>query len=85
MHSVYPLMETFEAARQLLSESPSSHRIDLDYVENGTHQTRNVYYDTQATRWNGVRDNEVRTGDRIVARGHQDKGHWQADEVRRHE
>jgi hypothetical protein len=64
---------------------PVAHRIDLDYVENGTHQTRNVYYNTQATRWNGVRDNEVRTGDRIVVRGHQDKGRWQADEVRRHE
>ena len=61
------------------------HRIDLDYVESGRHYTRNVYYDEGATRWNGVRYNEIRNGDRITVHGHQDKDRWRAEEVRRHD
>jgi hypothetical protein len=63
---------------------PAAHRIDLDYIEGGRHYTRNVYYDEGATRWNGVRYNEVRTGDRIRIRGRQDKDRWRAEEVRRY-
>jgi hypothetical protein len=62
-----------------------AHRIDLDYIEGGNHVTRNVYYDEGATRWNGVRYNEIKNGDRITVRGRQEKGQWRADEVRRHE
>ncbi len=64
---------------------PAAHRIDLDYVDAGRHYTRNVYYDEGATRWNGVRYTEIRNGDRITVRGHQDKGNWRAEEVRRHD
>ena len=61
------------------------HRIDLDYVESGRHYTRNVYYDEGATRWNGVRYNEIHNGDHIVVHGRKDKDRWRADEVRRHD
>jgi hypothetical protein len=67
---------------------PVGHRIDLDYIEGGTHYTRNVYYDEGATRWNGVHYNEIHNGDHITVRGRQDKqdkGRWRADEVRRHD
>ena len=62
-----------------------AHRIDLDYIEGGNHVTRNVYYDEGATRWNGVRYNEIHNGDHITVRGRQEKGQWRADEVRRHD
>ena len=64
---------------------PIGHRIDLDYVDGGRHYTRNVYYDEGATHWNGVRYNEIHNGDRITVRGRQDRDHWRADEVRRHD
>jgi hypothetical protein len=64
---------------------PGAHRFDIDYVEGGRHYTRNVYYDEDATRWNGVRYTEIRNGDRITVRGRQDGRHWRAEEVRRHD
>jgi hypothetical protein len=64
---------------------PVAHRIDLDYIEGGRHYTRNVYYDEGATRWNGVRYSEIHSGDRITVRGRQEKDHWRAEEVRRHD
>jgi hypothetical protein len=64
---------------------PVAHRFDLDYVESGRHYTRNVYYDEGATRWNGIRYDEIHNGDRIMIRGRQDRNRWRADEVRRHE
>jgi hypothetical protein len=62
---------------------PVARRIDLDYIEGGRHLVRNVYYDDGYTRWNGVRYDQIRTGDRIVVRGRQDRDRWRAEEVRR--
>jgi len=64
---------------------PYSHRIDLDYVgDGGRHFTRAVYYDSGA-RWDGVRDSELHSGDRIWVRGRNERGRYHAEAVRRHD
>src|ERR1700745_41081 len=56
---------------------PGTGLIDLDYVgDGGRHFTRRVYYGADA-RWDGVRDAELHTGDRIWVRGHNARGRYQ--------
>ena len=65
---------------------PGSARIDLDYVgDAGRHFQRSVYYDPQVTRWDGVRYNEIRNGDRIYVRGRDRNGRYQVESVRRYQ
>jgi hypothetical protein len=61
----------------------SARRIDLDFVDsNGSMRTESVYYDEQGTSFErGVRYDEVRRGDRILVRGHRNRGRWMADSV----
>ena len=65
---------------------PVAARIDLDYVgDAGRHFRRSVYYDPQATRWDGVRYNEIHNGDRISVRGQSRNGRYQVESVRRYQ
>jgi hypothetical protein len=64
---------------------PRSHRIDLDYVDGGgRHMARQVYYDEQATRWDGVRYSELHSGDQLVVRGRNVRGRYRVESVHRH-
>lgn len=64
---------------------PGSRLIDVDYVgDGGRHFTRRVYYGAEA-RWDGVRDAELHSGDRIWVRGHNARGRYQVETVRRHD
>ena len=64
---------------------PGSRLIDVDYVgDGGRHFTRRVYYGAEA-RWDGVRDAELHSGDRIWVRGHNARGRYQVEAVRRHD
>jgi hypothetical protein len=44
----------------------------------GSDRSVQLYYDDSSTVWNGVRADQIRTGDRIVVNGRVDKGHWRA-------
>lgn len=63
---------------------PSYGWYDVDYVDTGRHFTRRVYYDQRRTNWDGVRYNEIRPGDQVWVSGHQHRGRWDADRIRRH-
>jgi hypothetical protein len=63
---------------------PYAHRIDLDYMQGRRHYTRSVYYDPRGTRWDGVRDNELRRGDRIYVTGADRNGRYEAEHIRRY-
>ncbi|SRR5258708_2307576 len=63
---------------------PVGHRIDLDYDDSGVHRSRSIYYDERATRWNGIRYDEIRHGDAIRIQGHRDHDRWTAESVWRH-
>jgi hypothetical protein len=62
-------------------------RIDIEFTDsNGTRLTESVYYDEQRTNFErGVRFDEVRRGDRILVRGHRNRGRFVADSVLRGE
>src|SRR5450759_3377109 len=54
--------------------------MDLDYVgDGGRHYTRRVYYDARTTRWDGIRDSEVRSGDQVVVRGRNNRGRYEVE------
>ncbi|HSY49921.1 MAG TPA: hypothetical protein VLC46_13995 [Thermoanaerobaculia bacterium] len=64
---------------------PGSGIIALDYVgDGGRHFTRRVYYGADA-RWDGVRDAELHSGDRIWVRGRSTGRRYQVESVRRHD
>ena len=63
---------------------PSYGWYDVDYVNTGRHYTRRVYYDRNRTSWDGVRYNDLHTGDQIWVSGREHRGRWDADRIRRH-
>lgn len=63
---------------------PGAHYINLDYYDGTVRQSRVVYY-SRGTRWDGIRDSELRTGDKVWVRGRENRGRWNAENMRRHE
>jgi hypothetical protein len=64
---------------------PVAHRVDLDYVDHGNHQTRSYHYDEHSTKWNNLHDSDVKKGDEITIHGHQGKDQWEAETVSPHQ
>ena len=63
---------------------PGSGYVNLDYDNGGVRESRVVYY-SRGTRWDGIRDSELRAGDKVWVRGRQHSGRWDAENMRRHE
>jgi hypothetical protein len=62
---------------------PASRRVDLDYVEGGMHHTRSFYHEVGTTRWDGLRESDLRPGVAVHVHGRQNRGRWVADSVGR--
>lgn len=63
---------------------PGSRYINLDYYDNGVRSPRVVYYG-RGTRWDGLTYSNLRAGDKVWVRGRQNRGRWNAQNVRRYQ
>ncbi|HXA19284.1 MAG TPA: hypothetical protein VN380_20000 [Thermoanaerobaculia bacterium] len=63
---------------------PGARYINLDYYDGGVRESRVIYYG-RGTRWDGIRDSDLRAGDKVWVRGRQHSGRWDAEHLRRHE
>ena len=63
---------------------PGSGYINLDYYNADVREPRVIYYG-RSTRWDGVRDSELRVGDKVWVRGRQRSGRWEAENMRRYQ
>jgi capsid portal protein len=58
--------------------------INLDYYDNGVRVPRVVYYGN-GTTWDGLRYSDLRVGDKVWVNGHQRRGRWEAEHLRRYQ
>lgn len=65
-------LELDDLTRYTLQPEETSRGLDQD---RRAKQSVSLYYDDSATVWNGVRADEIRTGDRVVVSGRVDNGH----------